>query len=281
MSGGRTFPAIVTENFTIDKKRNDKTNRYELKCNHCSKIIINRDNNHIKHLSDARKCPGVPPENRQRAMIFLAGKNINNNIVMSAPATQTDLVPDNNRAEDQNGVPGSMSAAVPTQVIPKKRKTRETLAGLVDFPLTDHQKQRTDVKLFRSATIYIKRSNLLISLTRFIVHMNLPFRLSENWYFRDFLRDLRPLYTSPSRYVISHSIMDSEAARVRLEELEHVKKSKKLTYLIDGWEDLLKRSIYGSVAAEVGKYPTVLPLEDMTGNRATAEGIMGAAEKAM
>jgi len=36
MSGGRTFPAVVTENFTVSKKRNDKTNRYELKCNHCS-----------------------------------------------------------------------------------------------------------------------------------------------------------------------------------------------------------------------------------------------------
>jgi len=75
--------------------------------------------------------------------------------------------------------------------------------------------------------------------------------------------------------------MDSEAARVHLEELDCVKKSKKLTYLIDRWEDLLKRSIYGSVAAEVGKYPTVLSLEDMTGYRATAEGIMVAAEKAM
>jgi len=35
------------------------------------------------------------------------------------------------------------------------------------------------------------------------------------------------------------------------------------------------------VAAEVSKYPTVLSLEDMTGNQATAEGIMVAAEKAM
>ena len=111
--------------------------------------------------------------------------------------------------------------------------------------------------------------------------MNVPFSISENWYFQDFLRDLRPLYTAPSRYVISHSILDSEAARVRLEELERLKNRSKLTYLIDGWEDILKRSLYGSVAAEVGQYPTVLALEDMTGNRASAEGIMDAAEKAM
>ena len=32
MSGRRTFPAIVTENFTIFKKHTDKSNRYELQC---------------------------------------------------------------------------------------------------------------------------------------------------------------------------------------------------------------------------------------------------------
>jgi len=70
-------------------------------------------------------------------------------------------------------------------------------------------------------------------------------------------------------------------ARVRLEELERLKNRSKLTYLIDGWEDILKRSLYGSVAAGVGQYPTILALDDMTGNRATAEGIMNATERAM
>ena len=272
MSGGRTFSAIVTENFTVSKERTDKSNHYELKCNHCSAIIINHDNNHIKHISDARMCPSVPAKNQQCAMIFLAGKNINNNIIMSIPAAQMDN-------DDTNGA--AKTSIMTVQVIPIKQKIRETLAGLVDFPLTDHQKQCVNVKLFQYVKNDIKCTNVFLHLTRFIVHMNLPFQLSKNWYFQDFLCDLHPLYTSPSRYVISHSIMDSKAARVCLEELDCVKKSKKLTYLIDGWEDLLKQSIYRSVAAEVGKYPTMLSLEDMTGNQAMAEGIMDAAEKAM
>ncbi|KAF8192079.1 ribonuclease H-like domain-containing protein [Pholiota molesta] len=112
------------------------------------------------------------------------------------------------------------SQAGTSKVIPKKR-AQETLAGMVDFPLTDHQKQRADIKLLR----------------------------------------------------------------VRLEELGRVKKSKRHTFLIDVWEDLLKRSIYGSVAAQVAaqvaEYPSILSLEDMTGSRATADGIMDAAEKAL
>jgi hypothetical protein len=68
--------------------------------------------------------------------------------------------------------------------------------------------------------------------------------------------------------------MDAEAARVELEEIVYMKDRKRLTLLIDGWEDILRRSLYGSVAVEVGQYPSVLSLTDMTGNRATAENIL-------
>jgi hypothetical protein len=103
------------------------------------------------------------------------------------------------------------------------------------------------------------------------------FSVSENWFFLDFLNELQPLYEAPSRYVLSHSIMDAEAARVELEEIVYMKDRKRLAFLIDDWEDTLRRSLYGSVAAEVGQYPSVLSLTDMTGNRATAENILKAA----
>lgn len=122
---------------------------------------------------------------------------------------------------------------------------------------------------------------LTVIIDRAIVYGNLAFSFSENWYFGDFLHEIRPLYESPSRYVLSHSIMDSEVARVAIEDLERLEKQTKLTYLIDGWEDLLKRSLYGSVLAEVSQFPIVLSLEDLTGSRATADGIIGAIERAM
>ena len=76
------------------------------------------------------------------------------------------------------------------------------------------------------------------SITRFIVHANIAFTTMENWYFCDFLDELRPSYTAPSRYVLSHTIMDGEAARVQIEEVEWVKQRKRLTLLIDGWEEM-------------------------------------------
>ena len=114
-----------------------------------------------------------------------------------------------------------------------------------------------------------------------IVHANDAFLIAKNWFFRDFLNDIRPLYTPPSHYVLSHSFLDSEAAQVQLEEMAYMKDQKRLTLLIDGWEDILKRSLYGSVTAQTGQYPSVLSLTDMTGERASAAGIFNAAKDAL
>ena len=114
-----------------------------------------------------------------------------------------------------------------------------------------------------------------------MVHANIAFAAAENWYFRDFLDELRPSYSAPSRYVLSHTIMNGEAARVQIEEMDRLKPRKRLTLLIDGWEDKLKRSLYGTVASEVNQYPVVLGLEDMTGHRGSAEKVLEVSRKAM
>jgi hypothetical protein len=52
--------------------------------------------------------------------------------------------------------------------------------------------------------------------------------------------------------------MDSEYAQVQTKEIGRLKQRQWLTLLkFDGWEDKLHRSLYGTVAAEIGQYPTV------------------------
>jgi hypothetical protein len=38
-----------------------------------------------------------------------------------------------------------------------------------------------------------------------------------------------------------------------------------LTYLLDGWDDSMQRSIYGSLLAEVGVHPIILDLQELMG----------------
>lgn len=109
---------------------------------------------------------------------------------------------------------------------------------------------------------------------RFFIHANLSFNAVENPYFLEFLNALRPMYKAPSRFVLSTSILDAEASRVMLKNMEDLKDRKFLTLLVDGWEDVAGRSLYGTVVAEPGKQPVVLGLTDLTGKRATADAIV-------
>ncbi|KAG2126392.1 hypothetical protein BD769DRAFT_1628434 [Suillus cothurnatus] len=68
--------------------------------------------------------------------------------------------------------------------------------------------------------------------------------------------------------------MDSEVVHVQIEDIARLKECKKLTYLLDGWEDTIRRSLYGSLAAEVNQPPIVLNLEDMTGHQGSADKLL-------
>ncbi|KAF9227644.1 hypothetical protein BS17DRAFT_793315 [Gyrodon lividus] len=75
--------------------------------------------------------------------------------------------------------------------------------------------------------------------------------------------------------------MDAELCRIQLEEVARVKERKRLTFLLDGWEDLLKRSLYGALAAEINQYLIVLKLADMTGQRGSAAKLLEVSENAL
>ena len=75
--------------------------------------------------------------------------------------------------------------------------------------------------------------------------------------------------------------MASEKARVHLEDLDRIQEWMSLTLLFDGWEDALRRNIYGTVGAGVGKYPIMMSLDDMTDKRGMAENYLATIKGAM
>lgn len=82
------------------------------------------------------------------------------------------------------------------------------------------------------------------------------------------------MYELPSRYVLSRSLLDSEAARVQLEDEASLQGRQNLTLLCDGWDDAAGRSIYATLAVEVQRPPILLGLTDMTGQRANTFAIL-------
>ncbi|EIN03308.1 hypothetical protein PUNSTDRAFT_31961, partial [Punctularia strigosozonata HHB-11173 SS5] len=67
--------------------------------------------------------------------------------------------------------------------------------------------------------------------------------------------------------------LPGEESRVLDSDIRRLATRKNLTYIIDGWEDRLGRSVYGSIVSEVGHHPVILGLEDMTGRRANADAM--------
>jgi len=75
--------------------------------------------------------------------------------------------------------------------------------------------------------------------------------------------------------------MDAEAARVQKEDIDTLKSQKLSTLLIDGWEDKLRRSLYGTVVANIAQHPTILGLNDLTGYRGSADKLLEVAKEAI
>lgn len=90
---------------------------------------------------------------------------------------------------------------------------------------------------------------------------------------------MRPMYKPPSRYVLRHTILDAESARIQILEEEGLKTRQYMTLLCDGWDDAAGRSVYATLAVEVKKPPIILGLEDMTGQRTNANAILEVNEK--
>ena len=113
---------------------------------------------------------------------------------------------------------------------------------------------------------------------RFLIHAGIAFRSAEHAYLRKWAEILRPTYTIPSRYTLVQTMLPSEEARGEKLERERLKDKNFLTLMTDGWDDSLHRSVYGSLAAEVGTRPIVLGLSDLTGHRGTAEKVLEVVE---
>ncbi|KAH7904807.1 hypothetical protein BJ138DRAFT_984466, partial [Hygrophoropsis aurantiaca] len=150
-------------------------------CGEDSTRIQGRDNNLVNHLIDHQRCPNCPAENRQDARVFLAGKSLANPSIAQpaviAPGITASIASSSTSAQ-------SVTSSTST-VIARKRQRNGTIQGYIDHALSSAQQTTANVKLLR-----------------FLIHANIAFRATENPYFRQFLNEIRPSYTAPSRYVI-------------------------------------------------------------------------------
>ena len=195
----------------------------------------------------------------------------------------TALVIDDDDEEDSSSVGnhGTVRLAKKARVV----AVRSTLDSFVDWPMGKEEKEKTDLGLLRyvitSLTVQQWWSLHANNITRFLIHGNVAFNAVKNPFFTQWVDCLCPSYTIPSQFVLMMNYLPCEEARVHVQEVARLKKQESLTLMTDGWEDRLRRSIYGTLLVEVGFRPVVLGLEDLTGKRATAETVLTVVEGAL
>lgn len=177
---------------------------------------------------DTKKCPNAALEVRREAAAILMEKG-----KMPMISGMADSV----LGTSESGSSGTDVEAVAW----KKRKAGSTLDNYVDKAMTTGQQAEANIKFFRSVFKFVLLGIfLIVQHIRYLVHANVAFRSAEDPFLLEFLDHIRPSYNPPSRYVLSHTVMDAESARAHTEDITRLKSWKRLTMLFDGWEDKLR-----------------------------------------
>jgi len=106
-----------------------------------------------------------------------------------------------------------------------------------------------------------------------LVYGNIALNVGANSFMQDWVKTLRSTYKIPLKDALTRTMLPAEAARVQLFQRKLLAEKNFLTLMTDGWDDAMHRSLYGTLTAERGNFPTVLSLEDITGKRGSAATI--------
>ena len=107
--------------------------------------MINRDNKPIKHLADPKLCASAPPDVRKQTLMYLAGKKAGGALVMEF----TTSGPSNGATPAERSTDAMSTGDGSTQIVAVEKRETGKLSGMVDYPLSEEQKKRADVKLLR------------------------------------------------------------------------------------------------------------------------------------
>ncbi|KAJ7059921.1 ribonuclease H-like domain-containing protein [Mycena amicta] len=171
---------------------------------------------------------------------------------------------DDDEPSTANAAPATHNEAT-TSHPTKKIKTQTNLDGVVDRPMMKAQQDAANRKLLR-----------------YFVHSNTGFLQANSIFLADFTNEICPSFQIASHNVMSTLRLDSEHSRVHLELVDALQAMKRSgTFIYDGWEDELCRSLYGSAVGRVGEPTIIMGLQDVTGKRGSADKLLKGAETAM
>ena len=173
------------------------------------------------HISDCKKCP----DNTKAKYC--------SNSSHAPAAPPSSLPPTEQITEQAKQQPNMSSGYSSTRTIASGKSVAPVCKGRIDrFAdcLTTDQHDEFDTVLSRA--IYASGA---------------PLSLTENVYWKNAMKKIRPAYSLPSRYKLTNTLLKAEYDRVRLAANEEIGAAPSLALMCDGWTNIRNESIINFV----------------------------------
>lgn len=91
--------------------------------------------------------------------------------------------------------------------------------------------------MFFNYSFFHKQEKLEILLARAMYATDCPLSLFDNEYWSEFFKNLRPSWVTPSRYVLSNSLLDAEYERAQRDVHQKIANADSLGLQCDCWSN--------------------------------------------
>ncbi|XP_031327746.1 uncharacterized protein LOC116167597 [Photinus pyralis] len=126
-----------------------------------------------------------------------------------------------------------------------EKNTVRTLSAVTPVKKSNYisNKQRSMVESFVDVMKVEEHQQLTALFAKAVFTSNTPLSITENRNWKLFFKRLRPSFTLPGRYLLSHRLLDEEFERVQIHVEETLNISENLALQCDGWSNLRNESV--------------------------------------
>lgn len=116
-------------------------------------------------------------------------------------------------------------------------------------------------------------------MVKYFYACNIPFRVSENKYFKDFIQILRPGYKPPNRKQLSRDLLNKIHDEI-MDKMQTKLNGKTVTLMQDSWSDIYNTQIIANILS-TGESSYFLPAIDSGCNIKSADYCLEEAKAAI
>ncbi|KAF7247088.1 Zinc finger BED domain-containing protein 4 [Varanus komodoensis] len=206
-------------------------------CKYCGQTYANNATRMKRHLTICKKCPERVQSSYKKLLQLSAGttsgKSLLQELIEFGNSSEATIFPKVNTESVKLPALGKVEAGPSfSRSVPQDMQSMSSCSGQPSFlakfvdKMSKEDQERADETLARA--IFASR---------------IPLSITENQYWKEHYKLIRPSYKLPSRYRLSHSLLDREYNRVQTMAVQRISQTEALTLISTGWTNIQGKSL--------------------------------------